>query len=154
MRRRASAARGFTLPELIMVLVIIAALAALAIPQFVTTRGFASRGFYVEALGVVRFAQKTAIAWRRPITVCVAATEISAIANANCAAPVTLAHPTTGGLLRATAPSGVTLAPVGSFSFDGLGRPTPALTIVVSSTIVDDPARQIVVAVETGYVSR
>jgi MSHA pilin protein MshC len=143
-----------TLPELIMVLVIIGTLAALAIPQFVTTRGFASRGFYDEALGVVRFAQKTAIAWRRTITVCVSATEVTAISNANCAAPVALAHPTTGGLVKATAPSGVTLAPVGSFSFDGLGRPTPATTIVVTSTIADDPARQIAVASETGYVSR
>ena len=59
-----------------MVLVIIGVLAAIAAPQFVTTRGFASRGFYDEALGVVRFAQKTAIAWRRAVTVCVSATEI------------------------------------------------------------------------------
>ena len=139
-----------------MVLVIIGVLAALAIPQFVTSRGFASRGFYDEALGVVRFAQKTAIAWRRPVTVCVTATEVRAISNANCAAPVTLPHPTTGNLLVATAPDGVTLAPApaGTFSFDGLGRPLPATTIVVTSTIADDPARQIVVASETGYVSR
>lgn len=137
-----------------MVLVIIGVLAAIAAPQFVTTRGFASRGFYDEALGVVRFAQKTAIAWRRAVTVCVSATEIAAIANANCAAPVVLAHPTTGGLLKATAPDGVTLAPAGSFSFDGLGRPAPAIIIVVTSTIAGDPARQIAVASETGYVSR
>jgi len=43
---------------------------------------------------------------------------------------------------------------VGSFQFDGLGRPSAAVTIVLTSTIADDPARQILVASETGYVSR
>jgi len=118
------------------------------------TRNFASRGFYDEAQSVVRFAQKTAIAWRRPIVVCVSATEISAISNNDCTAPAFVVHPATGGDLRSLAPDGVTLAPIGSFQFDGLGRPGPAVTIVLTSTIADDPARQILVASETGYVSR
>jgi len=154
MRARPSKLRGFTLPELVMVIVIIGILAAVMGPRFTSSRGFASRGFFDEAQSVVRYAQKTAIAWRRTITVCVAAGEVRAISNANCAAPATLAHPTSGGLLMAAAPDGITLTPVGSFSFDGLGRPTPATTIVLTSTIADDPARQIVVAAETGYVSK
>lgn len=154
MSPRLPAHRGFTLPELVMTIVIIGILAALVAPRFSSSRGFASRGFYDEAQAVVRFAQKTAIAWRRPVTVCVAATEISAISNANCAAPATLPHPTSGGVVRALAPDGITLGPVGSFSFDGLGRPSAATTIVLTSTITDDPARQILVAAETGYVSR
>jgi MSHA pilin protein MshC len=147
-------ARGFTLPELVMVLVIMGILAALVGPRMLASRNFASRGFYDEAQAVVRYAQKTAIAWRRSVTVCVAANEILAVSNANCAAPVILAHPATGGELRSVAPDGVTLSPVGSFSFDGLGRPSGAATIVLTSTIADDPARQIVVAAETGYVHR
>jgi MSHA pilin protein MshC len=147
-------APGFTLAELVMVLVIIGVLAALVAPRVLQSRNFASRGFYDEAQAVVRYAQKTAIAWRRTVTVCVAATEISAISNANCAAPALLNHPTSGGQLRSVAPDGVTLSPVGSFGFDGLGRPSAPVTIVLTSTIADDPARQIVVAAETGYVSR
>jgi hypothetical protein len=46
----------------------------------------------------------------------------------------------------------VTLSPIGNFSFDGAGRPTAQVTIVVASTIAGDPARQIVVEAETGYV--
>jgi len=63
-------------------------------------------------------------------------------------------HPTTGGELKSQPPAGVTLSPVGSFSFDALGRPSALATITLTSTITDDPARQIVVASETGYVSR
>jgi hypothetical protein len=51
-----------------------------------------------------------------------------------------------------TAPSGVTLNAV-EFSFDGLGRPSAAATITFTSTIAGDPARQITVAAETGYVT-
>ena len=144
-----------SLAELVMTIVIIGILAVIVAPRFVSWKEFASRGFYDEGQAVVRFAQKTAIAWRRPIFVCVAAGEIRAITNNDCAAPVALLHPTSGAPLRAVAPDGVTLSPVGSFSFDGLGRPSGAPPpITLTSTLAGDPARQIVVARETGYVHR
>ena len=70
-------------------------------------------------------------------------------------APVT--HPITGAPLKTQQPPpGVTLSSSAgpSFSFDGLGRPIPnaAVTITLTSSIADDPARQIVVESETGYV--
>jgi MSHA pilin protein MshC len=146
--------RGMSLAELVMTIVIIGILAVIVGPRFVSWKGFASRGFYDEGQAVVRYAQKTAIAWRRPIVVCVSANEISAISNNDCSVPVALTHPTSGAALRATAPDGVTLSPVGSFSFDGLGRPSGPTTITLTSTIPSDPARQILVAAETGYVHR
>src|SRR5437773_10254823 len=151
--QRPARRRGFTLPELVMTIVIIGILIAVTAPRFVSWKGFASRGSYDEAQAVVRFAQKTAVAWRRPIYVCVSATVISATSNSDCTtAPVK--HPITGLDLKSTATDGVTLSPVGSFSFDALGRPSAPATITLTSTITDDPARQIVVASETGYVSR
>src|SRR5919106_4026088 len=146
--------RGFSLVELVMTIVIIGILAVIVGPRFVSWKGFASRGFYDEGQAVVRYAQKTAIAWRRAIVVCVSANEISAISNNDCGAPVALTHPTIGAALRASAPDGVTLSPVGSFSFDGLGRPSGPSTITLTSTLAGDPAREIVVAAETGYVHR
>lgn len=138
-----------------MTIVIIGILAVVAGPRFISWKGFSSRGFYDEAQAVVRYAQKTAIAWRRPIVVCVSATEISAISNSNCAAPVALTHPSTGAALKSTAPDGVTLTSTDpGFSFDGLGRPSVPVTITLTSTIADDPARQIVVTSQTGYVYR
>ena len=143
--------RGFSLVELVVTITIAGILAAVVTSRFVGKDTFESRGFYDQATGVVRYAQKTAIAWRStPIFVCVTATSVSAGTAAGCATP--LPHPVTGGTLAASAPSGVTLSPVGNFTFDGLGRPSAAQAITVTSSIAGDPARQIVVEAETGYV--
>jgi MSHA pilin protein MshC len=152
--RQPTRSHGFTLTELIIVIVLMGTISAIAVSRMVTSKGFASRGFYDEAQGVVRFAQKTAIAWRRPIYVCVAADKVSAISNSDCNAPVVVPNPVNpaNSLQTQPAPSGVTLTPVGSFSFDGIGRPTPTYTITVNSTNADDPVRKIIVAAETGYV--
>ncbi|MDP2239597.1 MAG: type II secretion system protein [Burkholderiales bacterium] len=146
---------GFTITELVVAISIVGVLAAVAIPRFVGTSSFESRGFYDEAQAVVRYAQKTAIAWRSSPTttmiyVCVTATRVKAGTAAGCATP--LPHPTSGGFLDAPAPSGVTLSPVSNFTFDALGRPSAGTTITFTSTITGDPARQIVVEAETGYV--
>jgi len=154
-RRFEGAQRGFTLPELVMAIAIMAILGALVGPRFMGSQAFETRGFFDEAQAVVRYAQKVAIAQRRLIVVCVAASEVRAISNANCAAPATLAHPLTGAPLVASTRGGATVASsTPSLSFDGLGRPTPApVTITFNSTVAGDPVRQITVATETGYVA-
>ncbi len=148
---------GFTITELVVIIAIAGLLALVAIPRFTGTDSFASRGFFDQALETVRFAQKTSVAWRTQIFVCVTANSVTASAVAGCGTP--LVHPVTGAALSATAPSGVSLSLV-SFSFtqptptQAGGRPSPdaQVVIAVTSTIAGDPARQIVVERETGYV--
>jgi MSHA pilin protein MshC len=143
--------RGFTLVELVVTISILGLMAAVLMPRFAGRDTFASRGFHDEAQSVVRYAQKMAIAWRRPVFVCITATTVSAGTVSGCG--TLLVHPATGAALTATAPSGVTLTPA-SFGFDGAGRPSPnaQVTIAFTSGIAGDPARQIVVEAETGYV--
>jgi MSHA pilin protein MshC len=148
---RSGRGRGFTMVEVVVVIVIVGLMAAVLVPRFVGRDAFASRGFYDEAQSVVRYAHKTAIAWRRSVFVCITATTVSAGSVAGCG--TLLVNPISGAALTATAPSGVTLTPV-SFGFDGAGRPNPnaQVTIAFMSGIAGDPARQIVVEAETGYV--
>ena len=138
---------GFTLVELVVIIVLVGVLALVAGPRFMGRDSFDSRGFYDKATAIVRLAQKTAVAWRRPAFVCVTATQVTAGTASGCATPLTA----TGVPAVETAPAGVTLNAV-EFSFDGLGRSAGA-TITFTSTIPGDPARQITVAAETGYVA-
>ncbi len=149
-----------------MVIAIAGVLAAVAVARFVDPGGFSSRGFYDRAIAVVRQAQKTAIAQRRPIFVVVTPDRIAVCYDAGCTSTVSMSSEFgfTASMesalgkcannrtwLCAGTPDGVSL-PTVTRSFDGLGRPSAGATIAVTSTIAGDPARQIVIEAETGYV--
>jgi MSHA pilin protein MshC len=122
--------RGFTLVELVMVMVLVGVLAVYAVPRMLNTGDFYARGFHDQSLGYLRFAQKTAIAQRRTVCVSLSASAISlriaSVAGSN-SCTANLAGP--GGEAGLTARSGVALssAPV-SFNFDALGQPVNAAT--------------------------
>jgi len=141
---------GFTLVELVVTIGILSIMAAVAAPRFFQASTFESRGRYDNAAAIVRLAQKTAVAWRRPVYVCVTATTVSAGTASGCG--VTLKYPVSEAAATVTMAGGVTLNPF-EISFDGLGRPSAGATISFTSSISGDPARQITIAAETGYVS-
>jgi MSHA pilin protein MshC len=161
--------RGFTLIELIMVIVILGVLAVFAAPRLFNTADFNARGFYDETLSLLRYAQKSAIAQRR--TVCVVFTATSTVTNVTLtmapAAPtaavstpgcggsaVAMAGPT-GSAAVVTAKSDVTFdTPPTNFNFDGLGQPiSNAGALMATQTIqVTNAAKAIRVEGSTGYV--
>lgn len=144
MNRRA---RGFTLAELVVVIVVVAILAAIAIPQFNQPQIDAT-WFHEQARSTVRYAQRAAVAQRRCVFVSVAPPQLSLFyGNAACAITATpVADLASGQPVVLTAPAGVALgAAPNPFRFNGLGQPSSAASVTVGS-------RTITVNAETGYV--
>jgi MSHA pilin protein MshC len=140
-------ARGFTLAELIITVVIAAILAAIAIPQF-NLRDIDVTWFHEQVRAGIRYAQRTAVAQRRCIFVSVSPTQLSLQygdpACAITATPVTALATSQAFVLNA--PTGVTLgAAPNPFSFNGLGQPSAAATVSVNG-------KTVIVNAETGYV--
>lgn len=145
---------GFTLIELVVVLLVVGILAVFAMPRFSGRAAYDTQGFYDQLGAALRFAQKAAIAERRNVCVAIAAGSLTltraTAAGSAAACTDTLPIPSVdnSNTLDATA-AGVTLSPVASFSFDALGRPSAGATITVSG---DPPDRVLTVEADTGYV--
>jgi MSHA pilin protein MshC len=156
-----AAQRGFTLIELIMVMVILGVLSAVAGPKIFNVSVFNARGFHDQTLAYLRFAQKTAVTQRRTVCVqfgtnTVTLTIAAAVASTNCATPGALTVPMgTAGVLNAK--PGVTFdvaLPPTDFNFDSLGQPiTSTGTAQAKQQFqVNGSANFIYVETVTGYV--
>jgi MSHA pilin protein MshC len=147
---------GFTIVELVAVIVITGIIAAIAAPRFVGIDAFDARGSYGTLTSALRFAQKTAIAQRRNVYVSVN-TSTRAVClgyTNNCSSAVI--DPATQAAYSKTLSSNVGIAasttPLG---FDGLGRPVPnaTATFTINNAVVpSESTRTITVEADTGYV--
>jgi MSHA pilin protein MshC len=148
-----SSGRGFTLIELIMVIVILGVLAVFAAPRIFNTGDFSARGFHDETLALLRFAQKTAIAQRRTVCVVLGGSGVSMTmdtstpADGTCDAspPVTLPNTPRGGTGLAATVGGATVA---AFQFTALGSTDQAANVDI--TIAN--STPVTVEATTGYV--
>jgi MSHA pilin protein MshC len=144
-------ARGFTLLELILVLVITAILSVAVGPRLMDNTSLSARGFADQVQASLRYAQKTAIAQRRFVCVDYALDRIMLTQNTVEACPGnTLASPDGAAQYVTPAPSGITFSVLpDAFHFDALGRPLPNNRHLI---LVSGVADSITVEAETGYV--
>ena len=148
--------RGFTIIELVVVMVVVGILAVTILPRFSNKTDFDQAGFRDQAISVLQFARKTAIAQRRAVCVTADATGLAitvdqdapetAFAACDAALPLPGGNSSCGSN-KICPPNGIALAAVpGSFRFDSLGRPQPSgATLTISG-------ETITVEQETGYV--
>lgn len=130
---------GFTLVELVTVLVIMGIIAAAAMPRFFDNDVFLERGAANQIMSALRYGQKVAIAQHRNVVV-----TISAAADSDCIAELTGVDV---GCVISDSVAVVPALPV-AVTFSALGRPDAAASMVVGTTVLTT----INVEAETGYV--
>jgi MSHA pilin protein MshC len=163
---------GFTLVELVIVLILSSVLAVYAVPRLINTSDFYARGFHDQSLAYLRFAQKTAIAQRRTVCVDLSSNTIR-LRVANTAGSNTCASnligpdgriDTADNIPRLTARAGISMSKVGaggtsvppvSFNFDALGQPVDSSTgaaAAIQVLQVANVTKSITIEAITGYI--
>ena len=172
-------AHGFTIVELVTVMVILGLVAAVAMPRFFQKDSFDARSFADQNVSMLRYAQKLAIAQNRPVFVLLNGSRIALCFSAACEASNRVLPPaggnsgrsaTMGACANTTAwlceapPNKISYsvpADAAAFYFNALGRPYKSTDTEPVSSF---PARvsigisgggiprTIVVEGETGYV--
>jgi len=169
-------AGGFTLVELIVVLIIVGILGAIGAARYVDRRGFDSNAFAEQTRAMLRFSQKLAIAQNRPIYTQMNGSTIALCFAAGMPCPVDSRVPALGGNSGAAAcapsswyceaPPGtigyaVSPATAGTVCFNALGQPgVPAgggcssagfggVTVNITG---DGNTTAVNIAADTGYV--
>jgi len=128
---------GFTLVELITVIVIVGILAVAVLPRFFTVSDFEDRGSADQVKSLLRFAQKTAIAQHRNISVAIS----GGAASPNCTTTLASASPE----LTCQVKSAVT-AGAETHTFNALGQHTLGAVVIAVAGV------NITIEAETGYV--
>jgi MSHA pilin protein MshC len=128
--------RGFTIVELITVIIILGIVAVAALPRFTGIDSFNEFAAADQVKAALRYAQKTAIAAHSNVTVTITTAD-----------PPACTTNMTGWAISCALPAGVALGGTLAPTFDSMGRPVPNAT---ANTVVGGTT--ITIEAETGYV--
>jgi MSHA pilin protein MshC len=149
----ATRARGFTLVELVVVLVLLGIVAVVALPRMLQREEFDLRASTDRVAAIARYAQKVAVAQRANVIVRVTGNTLTGCVSTGvvvAGVPCTpLVDPSTGGALSFQPPSPITIG-TAVFGFGPSGSPgAQPITLTVTA---GSQSRAIVVEAETGHV--
>lgn len=135
--------RGFTLTELIMVIVIVGILSVAALPRFFDNDVFQQRGAQDQVRSALRYGQKVAIAQNRQVAVVISN---AAGTDSSCGAVLV------AGNVACQVSSNVPVVTT-TVNFNALGQPVNAGGVVLNAnTTLSLGGVNIIVERETGYV--
>jgi MSHA pilin protein MshC len=141
--------KGFTLLELVMVILIVSVLGIVAVPRLNNIGLFQAQGFADQFEQTLRYAQKSAIAHHRLVCVNISTNSVSlTVANlstdSSCSLNLILPERNSNAL---SIPTGISISPTMSLTFNALGQANSYVTFTVSNA-----SHAIIVEQETGYV--
>ena len=153
---RASRSRGFSLVELVVILIVVGAISVVALGRVSNNNGFAARAFAQEVRAALRFAQKFAVASGCDVQALVDggadsyALQLRADATGGAVSCLTasgafagnpLLDPQTGGAFAGNAPGGVDVSGTLNVVFDAAGGVAAggAVTVAGESITVSAP---------------
>lgn len=151
---RAPRTAGFTMVEMVIVIVLVGILSAVALPKFFNRTSFDARGYFDESLAATRYAQKLAIASGCDVAVNFSAGGYALMERSACtsgAFSVSVPHPARTGGFRLAPPDGVSVGSA-SLYFDKIGRPRRGGALLTAVTSVAIGSRILSIEPQTGYV--